>query len=204
MNSRVTLIMVLVFAVVAGATVFSTRNSASTAAGTPTPDTSVFTFPAAAVQTITVTSGGATVKVAQNAQQQWALVSPTATYTDGTRVTSVVASLAGLTKARDIAVGTNPLSDYGLDKPSTTATVTLSDGSSHTVLFGAQDPTGTGFYAQVQGQAGVFLAPLVAVQSIASLAATPPIATPTAVTTPLVTTTPDPNATPAPTPSPTP
>lgn len=154
MNTRVTLLLVLLFAVLAGATIYSTKNGGGAASGTPTPGTTtVFKFPASSVVALSVTSGAHTVKAAQDANHQWALTSPTAAYTDGVRVTSVVASIANLTSERDVPLGTNPLSDFGLDKPDITATVTLSDGTSQTLLIGTKDPTGAGFTRRCKGRA---------------------------------------------------
>lgn len=196
MNSRLTIGLFVVFVALGVAAFVSNRTGASASLGTPTPNMSVFSFKPTDVQTLKIEYNGKSVTVQQDSSGQWQLIVPKAQYSDSAHIAGVIATLANMQKGRDVPMGSNSLSTFGLDKPYLTATATLKDGTKHVLIAGNKNPGGDSYYAQVQGQPGLFLVALIDVDSMAQLVAQPPIATPTAVTTPLTTVTPTASATP--------
>lgn len=190
MNARLTIALLVVFVVLGIVAFVSNRSGTTGVQGTPTPNAGVFSFQPANVQTLTIEYTGKSITVQQNASGQWQLVNPKAPYSDSTHIAGVVATLANMQKTRDVPMGSNSPSTFGLDKPYLTATATLKDGSTHVLIAGNKNPGGDSYYAQVKGQPGLFLAATIDIDSMAQLVAQPPIATPTAVTTPVVTVTP--------------
>jgi hypothetical protein len=195
LNSRVTIALFVIFIALGVLAFVSNRSSTGAAAGTPTPNMAVFTFQPADVQTLKIEYTGKSVTVQQDSSGQWQLIDPKAQYSDSTHIAGVVATLANMQKTRDVQMGSNSPSTFGLDKPYLTATATLKDGSKHVLIAGNKNPGGDSYYCQVQGQPGLFLVALIDVDSMAQLVAQPPIATPTAVTTPITVNTPVPGTT---------
>lgn len=89
----------------------------------------------------------------------WHIGSPTGATADDSLVGSFVGGLVTLTASRTLS--TNPtgadLKAYGLAPPASSVTVARSDGQPNLELdIGAQSPVGS-YYAQVAGQAAVYL-----------------------------------------------
>jgi hypothetical protein len=195
MNARLTIALLVVFVALGVVAFVSNRSGTASVQGTPTPNASVFNFPPANVQKLTIEYAGKSITVQQDASGQWQLVDPKAQYSDSSHIAGVVATLANMQKTRDVPIGNNSPSAFGLDKPYLTATATLKDGSTHVLIAGNKNPGGDSYYAQVKGQPGLFLVAIIDVDSMAQLVAQPPVATPTAVTTPLAAPTPAATAT---------
>lgn len=201
MNSRVTYGLVAVLVILAGIAYATNRSGgASAAQGTPTPNASVFSFQPSDVKTLKIDYQGKSVTVEQASANEWKLTDPPAQYSDSTHIAGVVASLANLQKDATVDMGTNSPATFGLDKPYLTATVTLNDKSQKVLVVGNKNPGQSGYYAQVQGQSGLFIASPVDIDSMAQLVTQPPVATPTPPSTPLAT----PASIPSPAPTPTP
>jgi hypothetical protein len=196
MNSRLTIGLFVVFVALGVVAFVSNRSGASASLGTPTPNMSVFSFQPTDVQTLVIDYNSKSVTVQQDSSGQWQLIVPKAQYSDSTHIAGVVATLANMQKGRDVPMGSNSLSTFGLDKPYLTATATLKDGAKHVLIAGNKNPGGDSYYAQIQGQPALFLVAIIDVDSMAQLVAQPPVATPTAVTTPITTVTPAASATP--------
>ena len=196
MNSRFTIGLLIIFVALGVVAFVTSRSGSSAGLGTPTPNMGVFNFQPTDVQTLVIAYNSKSVTVQQDSSGQWQLVVPKAQYSDSTHIAGVVATLANMQKSRDVPMGSNSLSTFGLDKPYLTAMATLKDGTKHVLIAGNKNPGGDSYYAQVQGQSGLFLAATIDVDSMAQLVAQPPVATPTAVTTPITTVTPAASATP--------
>lgn len=142
---------------------------------------------------------GKVVAVKRDAQGAWALTEPQAQNTDSVKVDSVVTSLASLEVLNTLESGL-ALDVIGLTKPTYTLQIGLANGSQHVIEIGEATPTGTGYYARMDGGAPVVVSKF-AVDSAAELLTTPPIIateTPTAgAGTPAVTESPA-SATPSP------
>ena len=195
MNPRVTIVLLVVFVALGVAIFVTDRTGGAGATGTPTPNMGVFSFQPADVHTLTVEYTGKSITVQQDASGNWQLIDPKTQYSDSTHIAGVVATLANMQKTRDVPMGTNSPSTFGLDKPYLTATATLKDGSKHVLIAGVKNPGGDSYYCQIQGQPALFLVALIDIDSMAQLVAQPPIATPTAVTTPIAVSTPAAGAT---------
>ena len=199
MNSRLTFALLIVLIVLAGVAYATSRPGVGAANATATPNMAVFSFQPSDVKSLKIETGGKSITVERSGDNAWKLSDPPAQYSDSTHIAGVVATLTGLQKDRELDKGSNPLSAFGLDKPYLRATATLNDGSQHTLIAGNKNPGGSGYYAQVEGQPGLFIVPLVGVDSLAQLVAQPPIATPTPPATPLAT--PPPSGSPTATPN---
>ena len=202
MSSRVTIGLVVVLIALAIGAYFSNKTGAGGATPTPTPNNALFTFQPTDVKSLQIDYQGKSITVEQTADHNWKLTNPPAQYSDSTHIAGVVATLTNMQKQRDVPMGNNPPSAFGLDKPYLTVTVTLNDGSQHTLVAGNKNPGGDGYYAQIKGQNALYIVATIDIDSLAQLVAQPPIATPTAATTPLATVTP--NGSPSPTPAGTP
>jgi hypothetical protein len=200
MNSRVTCALVAVLVILAGIAYATNRPGTSTVQGTPTPNMAVFSFQPSDVKTLKIDYQGKSVTVEQTGGNVWKLTDPPAQYSDSTHIAGVVATFANMQKDTTVDMGQNSPATFGLDKPYLTATATLNDNSQKVLVVGNKNPGQSGYYAQVQGQPGLFIAPLVDVDSMAQLVTQPPIATPTPPSTPLAT----PASIPSPAPTPTP
>ncbi|MCL4541256.1 MAG: DUF4340 domain-containing protein [Chloroflexi bacterium] len=196
MNTRFTLVLLAILIVLVLGTVVSQRAGLGAVTPTPTPDLAVFTFTSSQVKQLSIETGGKKVMVAQASPGTWKLVTPPAPYANSTHIATVVATLANLQKLRNVPVGSNSLSVFGIGKPYLIATATLDNGKTESLVVGNQNPEKNGYYAQVKGQGGLFLASVVDIQALAQLAIQPPIATPTPVRTPLATPASIPTATP--------
>ena len=63
---------------------------------------------------------------------------------------------ADLTATKCVLNNKENLSDYGLDDPTAVGTLTLSDGTSVTVSFGAEVPVAGGYYGMLDGTDGIY------------------------------------------------
>jgi hypothetical protein len=109
----------------------------------------------------------------RDAQSAWTLTEPPAEKTDAEKVDSTMASLASLEVLNTLETGL-ALDVVGLANPSYTLQIGLADGSQHEIEVGEATPTGTGYYARLDGGAPVVVSKF-AIDSAAELLTTPPI-----------------------------
>lgn len=72
-------------------------------------------------------------------------------------LTNTVSTFSSLLKAVDQIKNPKELSTYGLDTPSSSATITYKDGTTATVHVGNITPSETGYYVRVEGIDGVYI-----------------------------------------------
>lgn len=103
----------------------------------------------------------------------WKLLEPQSEAADNNQVDPVVISLAGLTVLNPLET-TLDLGVIGLEPAADSITIGLSDGGQHVLLIGAATPTGTGYYARLDGGAPVVVSKF-SIDSALELLVNPPI-----------------------------
>jgi uncharacterized protein DUF4340 len=116
---------------------------------------------------------GKEVSLMRDAQGAWALTEPPADKTDSAKVDSAVVSLASLEVLNTLETGP-ALDVVGLTKPNYTLQIGMADGSQHVIEVGEATPTGTGYYARMDGGTPVVVSKS-AIDSAAELLTTPPV-----------------------------
>lgn len=65
--------------------------------------------------------------------------------------------LKNMTALKTIDKSSSKYSEYGIDEPASTVSVTYSDDSSYTILLGNESPEGQGVYVKIEGDENVYL-----------------------------------------------
>ncbi len=76
---------------------------------------------------------------------------------DSAQADSAAASVSSVTADKVIEEAAKDLSIYGLDKPSSSVKVTLTDGTSKEIELGSSSPTNEGVYVKNKGESKVYL-----------------------------------------------
>jgi len=108
----------------------------------------------------------------QRTGDDWALI-PSGEPADRLRVNSLMFRLASLRGTRRLDGVTN-LADYGLTAPAMTVTLTLVDGTGHTLKIGAKAPAESGTYSLADDNPTVYLLSNALAQDIERLVSDPP------------------------------
>ncbi len=203
MNPRVTLFLLLVL-VSLGLVAYGLNNSSASSnlAGAPTPQPTVLALNPTRVKQLTVDAGGKSTSVQKSAEGKWQL-EPNDQPADDTRIQGVVVRLSEM-RATSQVPDASKLSDFGLDKPSITATLVNDDGSKSVLLVGSQTPVGTGYYVKTDASSTVYVVPSLTVDDLKRLVDNPPFPPPTPTPRPTIVASPAPEETPTPEASPTP
>jgi hypothetical protein len=183
MNRKLTIGLVIVFAVLLLYVLVIQRPKDLAADLTPTPRVT------AAVWTVTAeqVSGfrledrvnGRAVAVARDAGGAWTLAEPGPQPADQTAATSAVSGLVGLTVANTIT-STTDLTLFGVLSPTYQLEINLLDGSQVTAAIGDKTPTGTAYYVLRAGEVNVITVNALSLDPILALLDNPPIVQPTA------------------------
>jgi hypothetical protein len=178
MIRRNTWFLLAVFAVLLAAVIYLQRSGglgANEEEVTPTAEgQQLLNVEAEGIQSLRIEDArGEVVAVERDAQGAWALTEPQADETDTAKVDSVVTSLASLgvlnTLETDLA-----LDVVGLSTPAYNLEIGLTDGGQHVIQVGGATPTGTGYYARMDGGAPVVISKF-PVDSAVEFLTTPPI-----------------------------
>jgi hypothetical protein len=90
----------------------------------------------------------------------WEIVKPVALHADQGAVGSLAGSMTTITPDRLIDEHPANLDQFGLDKPTSEIDVITKDGRTTKVLFGADNPSGTGTYAKLGSDSKVYTVPV--------------------------------------------
>lgn len=214
MNRRTTLILVVVFAVLAVFAYYTQQqnpNPLPPSSFTPpaTPAT-IFEFLSDNVASIEVRNLRTNqVTQVKRISGNWIMQLPANSPADTTTVNRVVGTLAHLSSSRVITSATD-LSAFGLVTPTFQARLVMTDTTAYALNFGNQNPDKTGYYVNYPGDPRIFIVPVALYQDVADFVDKPPYpptATPTLLPTFTPTVTPPggiPTGTPAVTGTPTP
>ncbi|HKP52027.1 MAG TPA: DUF4340 domain-containing protein [Chloroflexia bacterium] len=201
---RTTIIMVALLLVLGGVAIFLTNQNKLNPPGvTPTPVPSYLWQETSQVQGIDVMSGTAKVSLRKDISTTlWMLTAPEQYPADKFQVDNVAGTLQSI-EATKVATGTTDLAQYGLDKSGMSVTVTFSSTTpiSHTLLIGAQNFDGTGFYIKQVDSPDVYLSATTPIGTIQNWLLTPPKEAPTPTPFPTAPPTPTSTATAEPSPA---
>lgn len=124
---------------------------------------------------------GEAVKIARNAQQVWAIVSPSEAEADQGLAEAAAAQAGALPILTSIDSSKSP-SIFGLDKPKFIITVEFS-GAKHVLEVGDSTPSQSGYYVRVD-KGAMMVTDLNGIEALLQLKATPPYRnTPTPIAT---------------------
>jgi len=200
---RNTLILVVIFALLAGYVYFFEMKKTEEGEGEEEPKTTqVFDLVADDVVELTVKGSEGTTRLSRVEGQPWQIEEPIQEEADDVRINSLVNRLARLTASRTLTE-TGDLATYGLAEPQLTAELKTRDNQVETLLAGDKNPQGSSYYVQKKGDENVYLVYASAVDDLRRLITEPPKKpTPTPTFTPTVSITATATSTPAMTPTP--
>ncbi|MSQ23608.1 MAG: DUF4340 domain-containing protein [Chloroflexi bacterium] len=187
---RSTLGMVLVFGVLAAVVWMVQTNRPAPVEGA---STYVLQVDEGAVSRIDVTTSAGTAGFTRVEPIGWNFAESGQT-ADFSRVSSVVNRIAKLRAQAKVQDQVPNRAEFKLDPPLVTAQLTMKDGTTHKVLFGAQTVTSAAYYALAEENGILYTVSTLIVTDSQGLITNPPIPTPTPGT-------PSPVASPSATPS---
>ena len=194
MSPRVTAIALAVLVVLGGVvwfTEFRDKDSSSAASAKPSdkPELTVLKFEENDTRRMEVVKGDRRMVADRNEQGEWTL-QPSGQPGDRTRLSGILFRLSTLNATRKVADAPENLTQFGLDNPGLSVTVTLADGTTVGLLAGAKTPTDTGNYVKKPDDPAVYLVTASLVSDLEKLTAEPPVAPPTPTPLPAPTATP--------------
>lgn len=205
MKVRNTLILVVVFALLAGYVYFFEIKKIEEGEEEEGPKTTqVFDLVADDVVELTVKGPEGIARLRHVEGQPWQIEEPIQEEADDVRVTSLVNRLATLTASRTLTE-TGSLATYGLAEPQLTAELKTRDNQLEALLAGDKNPQGSSYYVQKEGDENVYLVYASTIDDLKRLITEPPKKpTPTPTFTPIagITVTVAATSTPAMTPTP--
>ncbi len=198
MNSKVTLVLVLLLVALAGYVYASNRDGDTQAEPTKDSPLQIYPTPYGEYDIVELEIAAPPglahfARTNETPTQDWQMTQPTSlapTELDQVRVNGAATRLGGLT-ASQVITGVTNLAQYGLaPSPQLTVTLTISNGQKVTLYTGNQTPVaGSRYIRTAAATESVYLVPAFAVDDLLRLITEPPLAP-----TPL----PDPGLTPAP------
>jgi len=107
--------------------------------------------------TLTRIADGAQVVLVRDDAGDWQVVAPVQGPADAWTMGSVLGTLTNLQPERRLEPGTISLSEVGLDPAQVVLEAEVADGTTVRLAMGAANPQGTAQYAQVEGDAAIYL-----------------------------------------------
>lgn len=158
MNTRNTILAVVIFAVLLGAVLLmNPAQNPTSAVPSPTPVGTVTALKQEDVTAVTVkTNDGKTIAVQKDQSNNWQITQPVTGEGDRTRIVGVVAAMIGRPPERKVADNAANLGEFGLASPVYTVDL-VSGAGTETYLVGNQSPTQSGAYMVKQGGSTVWL-----------------------------------------------
>ena len=160
LRMRGLLVAVAVLTALAGG-VYWSRKAQEAEAKKPAIDAALklLEIPIEKVQTLELRRPGGETDVIERKGEKWELTAPKPLPTDGGAVNILVSGLATLNADRLVDEKPADLGQYGLVTPYFELLVTKTDGARRRLLIGDEVPTGSGFYAKLEGDPRVFTIP---------------------------------------------
>ncbi|NLE75159.1 MAG: DUF4340 domain-containing protein [Chloroflexi bacterium] len=175
MKLRDTAILLVILALLGGYVYFFEWQGEG-AAATPTPSavTPLWDVEAANIVGLAVQGPQGAIRLHKEiTTNAWQIQEPTQEPADNLRVHSTVDALAGLSASRALTDVTD-LGTYGLAAPSWEVDITLLGGESLSLHVGDQNPAGSQYYVQREGDPAVYLVYRSSIESLQRLATEPP------------------------------
>jgi hypothetical protein len=195
MDRRLTLILLLVLAAVAGAAWWFERPGQAPAPTATPSSTPLWTLESTDVKQVRLedTRAKSVVELERQADGTWSIVEPSQEAADTGAVEMAVSQISKLSILTDLGTDLR-IENFGVDKPSYLITLTTADAT-YTLEVGSPTVTGSGYYVRKQGDTRVVVVGTYALDSVLGWAqnlplpatATPP---PTATVEPTATLTP--------------
>jgi hypothetical protein len=150
------LIAAVLLALLGGGVYWSNKNAAEEK---PAADTSpkILEIPQDQVQQVDIRKPDGAPVVLQRADNgQWQMVVPEKLGVDQDAASSLLSTVSSLPSDHLVEEKTTDFAAFGLDKPSLEVSVTSKDGKMRKVLIGDETPTGSGYFARLDGDPRVF------------------------------------------------
>jgi hypothetical protein len=185
MRFRTTLIVVVIFAALAGYVYFAeiTGKGQSDEASSGPAETLLWKIPITDVVQIDLSGPDGRTRLARGEGTDWSLVDPMTAATqpaDSARIDPILGSLARLQATRSFT-NTVDLGEYGLTTPAWLATLRLKSGDEKTLQWGDQTPEGSSYYVKQGKEGTVYVIAAFLVEDLQRLISEPPYPpTPTA------------------------
>jgi hypothetical protein len=101
-------------------------------------------------------TGGESTVLARDQAGKWQIAAPQKLAADQDAMSSMVSTLSSLASDRLVEEKAADLKSFGLEQPGLLVAVTKKDGKTQELIFGDETPTGSGYFAKVQGDPRVF------------------------------------------------
>jgi len=176
MNSRMTLGLLAILAVLA-VVVYFTEGSAP-AADNATPQPEVLRFATSDAQLIAVESEGRTLEIVRQ-DGSWRITKPIEDRAEDFQVNGLVDRLSNLNASRQFDVPLDGLNEYGLATPKTSVRIQLSNGSEVQFQLGERTPDGSGYYVKVADRSPIYVVSTIIGDDLKRMVNQPPRALPT-------------------------
>lgn len=174
MNFRTTAVLLVLLAAIGGYAYFYGRG-----APPPSPEKPpyVYSVQLEDIVKMDVTYRGQKVELVYDAdKKEWNFADPSKGKVDQGRVNGIRLLLTGPGSKRVLFKGkVENLVDFGLDRPQTIASISLKDGSTHSVLIGEKTPNGESYYIKNQDDNDIYLVDFTWGNEIARFVAEPPV-----------------------------
>lgn len=158
MKMRGLLVAVIVLVALAGGVYWS--NKAKQKEASKPADASsapkILAVPADQVTKLEISKKGGETIVAERKSGRWELTAPKPLPADQDTIGSILSTVSSLNADRLIEDKATDFAQYGLTQPSIELTITQKDGKNRELLIGDESPTGSNFYARLQGDPRVF------------------------------------------------
>jgi hypothetical protein len=157
MRMRGLLIALLLLAALAGGIWWSNK-AKQAEASKPSADASspkILSVPETRIARIEIQKAGGDAVIERHGTR-WELTAPKPLPADQDAVSSMMTTLSSLSADRVVEDKAGDLSQYGLIRPALALLVTEKGGKTRRLLIGDEAPTGSGFYARVEGDPRVF------------------------------------------------
>ena len=180
MKFRNTLILVAVAILLGGYVLFVERKTTPVdeqSATIPTPVAAALTFDSGNARNVAIVraSQGQRTELAYGGDGLWRLIAPVQDEADQEQVIRFVEALSQLRPSRALTETTSQPADYDLDPPDIQVDVIMQDGAIHTLRLGAMNPSQSGYYGQVAGDATIYLMPFSVGADAERMLNTPPV-----------------------------
>lgn len=127
----------------------SRRSSSPEAEQAQPAEAPIFNFAEADVAALTVERGDETLRFERNDQEVWQMVAPRQAPAEEGAIAFLLSRLVTDAPVRRLTLNRDQQAEFGFDEPAGTVTLTLEDGTTHTVVLGAKDFSGEALYALV-------------------------------------------------------
>lgn len=201
MNSRLTLALLAILAVLGGYVFFVEKDKAPPTP-TPFPGAAPVTTPIALttglsedIQAINIRTPEGRAVLTRPPGGNWLVTAPVVGEADQIRVATSAGRLAPLTASREISA-TGKLSDFGLDPIQTSLTITRKDATTDEINIGDSTPDGQNYYVRKGNSGSLYLVSKLTIDDIKKFVTDPPLPKPTPTAAP-----PPTSVLPAPTPA---